>query len=69
MWVDETHGFKYFDDRDLVGFIDGTKNPVGEAYVEVAIIGDEDAAFAGGSYVIVQTGGALRAGRTLGFCR
>ena len=67
MWVDETHGFKYFDDRDLVGFIDGAKNPVGEARIEAAIIGDEDAAFAGGSYVIVQTGGALRAGRTLGF--
>jgi putative iron-dependent peroxidase len=52
--VDETHGFKYFDDRDLIGFVDGTENPVGSALVEAAIIGDEDPAFAGGSYVIVQ---------------
>jgi putative iron-dependent peroxidase len=52
--VDETHGFKYFDDRDLIGFVDGTENPVGRACNDAAIIGDEDAAFAGGSYVIVQ---------------
>ena len=25
--VDEVHGFKYFDDRDLLGFVDGTENP------------------------------------------
>ena len=52
--VDETHGFKYFDDRDLIGFVDGTENPVGRACTEAAIIGDEDPPFAGGSYVIVQ---------------
>src|SRR5215472_7809801 len=52
--VDEVHGFRYFDDRDLLGFVDGTENPRGEAVVEAALIGDEDAAFAGGSYVIVQ---------------
>jgi putative iron-dependent peroxidase len=52
--VDETHGFKYFDDRDLIGFVDGTENPVGQACLDAAIIGDEDPAFAGGSYVIVQ---------------
>ena len=52
--VDETHGFKYFDDRDLIGFVDGTENPVGRECEEAAIIGDEDPAFAGGSYVIVQ---------------
>ena len=52
--VDETHGFKYFDDRDLIGFVDGTENPVGSASIEAAIIGDEDPPFAGGSYVIVQ---------------
>ena len=43
-----------FDDRDLVGFVDGTENPRGEAVVEAALVGEEDAAFAGGSYVIVQ---------------
>jgi putative iron-dependent peroxidase len=48
------HGFNYFDDRDLIGFVDGTENPVEQAAVDATIIGDEDAAFAGGSYVIVQ---------------
>jgi porphyrinogen peroxidase len=52
--VDEVHGFRYFDDRDLLGFVDGTENPRGEEVIEVAQIGDEDVAFAGGSYVIVQ---------------
>ena len=52
--VDEVHGFKYFDDRDLLGFVDGTENPVDQDAVEAAVIGDEDAAFAGGSYVITQ---------------
>ena len=52
--VDEVHGFRYFDDRDLLGFVDGTENRRGAAVTEAAIIGDEDAAFAGGSYVIVQ---------------
>lgn len=52
--VDEVHGFNYFDDRDLIGFVDGTENPAGPDAVKAAIIGDEDAGFAGGSYVIVQ---------------
>ena len=52
--VDEVHGFRYFDDRDLIGFVDGTENPRGEAAIEAVLVGDEDAAFAGGSYVIVQ---------------
>src|SRR5215510_5204112 len=52
--VDEVHGFRYFDDRDLLGFVDGTENPRGEAVNEAAVIGEEDVAFAGGSYVVVQ---------------
>ena len=52
--VEEVHGFRYFDDRDLIGFVDGTENPTGAAAARAAIIGDEDPAFAGGSYVIVQ---------------
>ena len=52
--VDEVHGFNFFDDRDLIGFVDGTENPVEQAAINATIIGDEDAAFAGGSYVIVQ---------------
>src|SRR6266849_739339 len=52
--VDEVQGFRYFDDRDLLGFVDGTENPRGEAVIDAAIIGEEDAAYVGGSYVIVQ---------------
>ncbi|HKE63113.1 MAG TPA: Dyp-type peroxidase [Micromonosporaceae bacterium] len=52
--VDETHGFKYFDERDLLGFVDGTENPTGAAAHDAATIGDEDPDFVGGSYVIVQ---------------
>lgn len=52
--VDEVHGFSYFDDRDLIGFVDGTENPVEQAAVDATVIGEEDAVFAGGSYVIVQ---------------
>jgi Dyp-type peroxidase family len=52
--VDEVHGFRSFDDRDLPGFVDGTENPRGEAVIEAAPIGEEDAAFAGDRYVIEQ---------------
>ena len=52
--VDEVHGFRYFDDRDLIGFVDGTENPTGQGAIDAAYVGAEDAAFAGGSYVIVQ---------------
>ena len=52
--VDEVHGFRYFDDRDLIGFVDGTENPRGEAVIDAVLVGDEDAVFAGGGYVIVQ---------------
>jgi len=52
--VDEVHGFRYFDDRDLLGFVDGTENPRGEAVTDAVLIGAEDARFAGGSYVVLQ---------------
>jgi putative iron-dependent peroxidase len=52
--VDETHGFRYFDDRDLLGFVDGTENPRGVAAFDAALVGAEDPGFAGGSYVITQ---------------
>jgi putative iron-dependent peroxidase len=51
---DEVHGFRYFDDRDLMGFVDGTENPRGDNATAAVLIGEEDTAFAGGSYVIVQ---------------
>jgi putative iron-dependent peroxidase len=52
--ADEVHGFRYFDERDLLGFVDGTENPTGSAAADCVFIRDEDPAFAGGSYVIVQ---------------
>ncbi len=52
--ADEVHGFRYFDDRDVLGFVDGTENPRGDEAREAAIVDNEDPAFAGGSYVIVQ---------------
>ncbi len=51
---EEVQGFRYHDSRDLTGFIDGTENPEGDERAEVALIGDEDNAFAGGSYVLAQ---------------
>ena len=52
--ADEVHGFRYFDERDLLGFVDGTENPTGEAAADAVFIRDEDPEFSGGSYVIVQ---------------
>ncbi len=52
--VDEVHGFRSFDDRDLLGFVDGTENPEGEAAAQAVLIGDEEPGFTSGSYVIVQ---------------
>jgi porphyrinogen peroxidase len=52
--VDEVHGFRYFDQRDLLGFVDGTENPTGREASDAVFVGDEDRAFAGGSYVVVQ---------------
>jgi porphyrinogen peroxidase len=52
--VDEVHGFRYFDSRDLIGFVDGTENPKDQAAIDSTLIGQEDPPFAGGSYVIVQ---------------
>lgn len=52
--VDETHGFKFFDNRDLMGFVDGTENPDGPLARAATQIGDEDPDFAGGCYVHVQ---------------
>lgn len=52
--VDQTVGFRYFEQRDLLGFVDGTENPEGNAAIAAALIGDEDPDFRGGSYVVVQ---------------
>ncbi|MGW0035352.1 Dyp-type peroxidase [Gordonia sp. NPDC003376] len=52
--VGEVHGFRYFDLRDLIGFVDGSENPVGQAAVDAITVGADDPGFAGGSYVAVQ---------------
>jgi putative iron-dependent peroxidase len=52
--VDEVSGFRYFDARDLLGFVDGTANPTGLDLPASALVGSEDSDFAGGSYIVVQ---------------
>ena len=52
--LDEVHGFRFFDERDLLGFVDGTENPLDQGALDAVFIGAEDGAFASGSYVIVQ---------------
>jgi putative iron-dependent peroxidase len=52
--IDEVHGFKYFEMRDLLGFVDGTENPTGPEAASATLVGAEDPEFTGGSYVIVQ---------------
>ena len=52
--VDEVHGFRNFDMRAMIGFVDGTENPVGNEAVHFTVIDGADPDFAGGSYVLVQ---------------
>ena len=52
--VDEVHGFRFYDNRDLLGFVDGTENPDGPKAVNATAIGAEDPDFAGSCYVHVQ---------------
>jgi putative iron-dependent peroxidase len=52
--VDEVHGFRSFDERDMLGFVDGTENPEGIGAASAVVIGEEDPGFAGGTYVVVQ---------------
>ena len=52
--LDEVYGFRSFDQRDLLGFVDGTENPEGEEAFGAVVVGEGDAPFAGGAYVIVQ---------------
>ncbi|KAJ5609286.1 hypothetical protein N7528_009853 [Penicillium herquei] len=52
--IDETIGFRYFDVRDLLGFVDGTANPVGPSVPSSVLVAEEDTAASGGSYIVVQ---------------
>lgn len=52
--IEEVHGFRYLDSRDLTGFVDGTENPQGDHRTEVAVVGNDDPIFSGGSYIHLQ---------------
>ncbi|KRL58549.1 peroxidase family protein [Latilactobacillus fuchuensis DSM 14340 = JCM 11249] len=52
--IDETHGFRYFEGRAIIGFIDGTENPAINETAEYALVGDEDPEFENGSYAFAQ---------------
>lgn len=52
--VIEVQGFRYWDSRSILGFVDGTENPHGKDRDYFAIIGDSDPQYQGGSYLFVQ---------------
>jgi porphyrinogen peroxidase len=52
--ADEVQGFQYYDNRNLLGFVDGSENPADKEALDAVLIGAEDPAFSGGSYVVVQ---------------
>ncbi|BAE61155.1 unnamed protein product [Aspergillus oryzae RIB40] len=52
--IDQTVGFRYFDVRDLLGFVDGTANPVGPSVSDTILVAEEDTSGTGGSYIVVQ---------------
>ncbi|BDZ31833.1 Dyp-type peroxidase [Lactiplantibacillus sp. WILCCON 0030] len=52
--IDETKGFRYFEGRAIIGFIDGTEAPAVEDAADYALVGDEDRQFENGSYAFAQ---------------
>lgn len=52
--IDDVAGFRYFNGRDLLEFVDGTANPDGLDLPAATLVGDEDPDYAGGSYVVIQ---------------
>jgi putative iron-dependent peroxidase len=52
--IEEVHGFRYWDSRSILGFVDGTENPQGQERELFSMIGDEDPVYKGGSYLFVQ---------------
>lgn len=53
--LEEIHGFRYWDGRSILGFVDGTENPQGERQrARFGLVADEDSAYRGGSYLFVQ---------------
>jgi len=52
--TNEIHGFRYWDSRSILGFVDGTENPQGPDRELFSMIGDEDPVYKAGSYLFVQ---------------
>jgi len=52
--ADEVQGFRYFRDRDLIGFVDGTEIQEAGSLLKLHWWATKTLPFAGGSYVIVQ---------------
>lgn len=52
--VEEVHGFRYWDGRSIMGFVDGTENPHGEDRAYFGLVGDNDPVYKNGSYLFVQ---------------
>lgn len=52
--LEEVHGFRYWDGRSILGFVDGTENPNGAARTRFGVVGTEDPFYEGGSYLFVQ---------------
>jgi len=52
--IEEIHGFRYWDSRSILGFVDGTENPQGQDREVFSMVGDDDPVYKGGSYLLVQ---------------
>ncbi|WP_441368495.1 Dyp-type peroxidase [Acinetobacter lwoffii] len=53
--LDERVCFRYFDGRDITGFIDGTENPqFPDNRAEVALLGENSGIFQDGSFIFAQ---------------
>lgn len=52
--LEEVHGFRYWNGRSILGFVDGTENPMGAERELFGLVGDEDPVYKGGSYLFVQ---------------
>ena len=51
---DETKGFRYFEGRAIIGFIDGTEAPAEFEAADYALVGEEDPEYINGSYAFAQ---------------
>lgn len=52
--LDETKGFRYFEGRAIIGFIDGTEAPAEFEAADYALVEEEDPEYINGSYAFAQ---------------